>query len=331
MATRDDELSTPRFPIRVAARRAGVSVAALRAWERRYGAVRPARSEGEQRLYSETDIERIALLRQLTVAGHAISAIADASTPELRRLCNLTMDVADTTGIAEAHGSHHASPGAQERQRVLRACLRALYAHDGESVHRLLQREAIRSTPLEFIDELAAPFMRRVGDEWATQRITEGQERLASGAVRRVLGGLLQTLRIDERDREPSAPAPLRVLVTTLNGERHENGALMAAVVAALAECDVQYPGADLPAQAIAMSARRAHSDVVGLSIIDGGAPRVAQRELAALRAGLPARARVVVGGAAAALIDDTVLSLGAERLATLEEWRQFLESRRRP
>src|SRR5690348_7854261 len=80
------DLSTPRFPIRIAARRGGISVAALRAWERRYRAVQPARTEGEQRLYSENDLERIALLRRLTETGHAISAVAKASTPELRRL-----------------------------------------------------------------------------------------------------------------------------------------------------------------------------------------------------------------------------------------------------
>src|SRR5690349_5939345 len=120
------ELSTPRFPIRVAARRAGISVAALRAWERRYRAVTPARTEGEQRLYSEVDVERIALLCRLTTAGHAISAIAGAPTDELRRLVEVLSEVEaqveESSTVVESAPVNPADRA--ERERVLRSCLR---------------------------------------------------------------------------------------------------------------------------------------------------------------------------------------------------------------
>lgn len=320
------DLSTARFPIRVAARRAGVSVAALRAWERRYGAVAPARSEGEQRLYSEGDVERITLLSRLTVHGHAISAIAQVPIAELRRLAQ-TVDVESAPA---ARPSAALDPSERvERQRVMRACMRAVHAHDTESVYRILQREAIRLSTVDFLDEIATPLMRRIGEEWAAARVSEAQERAASSALRRVLGVLLQNLRIDERDREPSMPnVRHHVLATTLAGERHENGALMAATIAAVTGCDVSYPGVDLPPAAIAAAARRAHADIVAISIIDGGAPRIAQRGLAELRAALPARTKIVVGGASAALIDDTLASLGTRRFETLEAWRRALDDR---
>ena len=41
-------------------RRSGVSPELLRAWERRYGLLRPGRSEGGLRLYSAGDLERVA-------------------------------------------------------------------------------------------------------------------------------------------------------------------------------------------------------------------------------------------------------------------------------
>ena len=325
MREREKDFSAPRFPIRIAARRAGVSVDALRAWERRYRAVSPARTGGEQRLYSEDDVERLALLRELTDAGHSISAIAGVGTDELRRLRTTVMNAADQAKAAPVTA---AAGAVASDVHVLRACLRAVREHDGEAVYRILQREAFRRSTLSFLEEIATPLMRRVGDEWAAAHLSEAQERLASGALRRVLGVVLQYLRIDERDRDPSAPAAVRIMATTLAGERHEIGALMAAAVAADLGCDVTYPGADLPAPALAAAARRARAEILALSLLDGSAPRLAQRELSALRDLLPARTRIVVGGASAALLDDVLEPLGAERVDSLSDWSTLVLDR---
>src|SRR5690348_13193314 len=167
-----DEFSAPRFPIRIAARRAGVSVASLRAWERRYGAISPVRTAGEQRLYSEDDVERLALLRQLTAAGHSISAIAGVGSDELRRLVSTFGGEADTLPPHGASPAADAASDASGAQAVVEACMRAAHAHDAEAVHRLLQREAFRLTTLGFLDRIATPFMRRIGDDWADGRVS---------------------------------------------------------------------------------------------------------------------------------------------------------------
>src|SRR3954453_13996675 len=68
-------------------KRAGVSPALLRAWERRYGLVRPARSEGGLRLYSPADVERVRLMRQHLAEGLAAAeagALAGAPSPPAR-------------------------------------------------------------------------------------------------------------------------------------------------------------------------------------------------------------------------------------------------------
>ena len=328
MRDSEKDLSAPRFPIRIAARRAGVSIDALRAWERRYGAVSPARTSGEQRLYSEADVERLVILRELTDAGHSISALAGVSSDDLRRL-RASVRGGGGEGAGEASPAADApSASSSDAPHVLRTCFRAVRAHDSEAVYRVLQREAFRLTTLSFLEEIATPFMARVGDEWAGGHLSEAQERLASGALRRVLGVVLQYLRIDERDRDPSAPAPLRVMTTTLAGERHELGALMAAAVGADLGCDVSYPGADLPGPALAAAARRSRAEIVALSLLDGSAPRLKQRELSAVRDLLPARTRIVVGGASAALLDDVLEPLGAERVDSLREWSELLVDR---
>jgi DNA-binding transcriptional MerR regulator/quercetin dioxygenase-like cupin family protein len=56
--------ATPRHTIGEAARRVGVSPSALRLWERQ-GLVRPARSGGRYRLYSDADLEQLDRIRRL--------------------------------------------------------------------------------------------------------------------------------------------------------------------------------------------------------------------------------------------------------------------------
>jgi DNA-binding transcriptional MerR regulator/methylmalonyl-CoA mutase cobalamin-binding subunit len=311
--------TTPRFPIRVAAQRGGVSVAALRAWERRHQAVSPARTQGEQRLYSDADVERIAMLQALTSAGHAIAGIADADDAELRRLVSATVP-------EEAADAETPRPTRKDDAPALLVvrCMRAVHTHDGDALLHLLRREAIRTTPLAFLEHVVAPLLRRVGDEWAEGRLSEAQERVASNAVANLLVSLLGSLGLHPSERTEKDPRT-RVLIATLSGEGHEAGALMAGVVAALAGCDVIRAGADLPASAIASAARRARASVVAVSIVDATGPKVAQRELIALRALLPARTRLVVGGAAASLLDQAIEAIGAERYESLEAWRAAL------
>jgi DNA-binding transcriptional MerR regulator len=61
-------------------------VSTLRIWETRYGAFSPAKTPGKQRLYEEHDVSKALLLKQLSQAGHAISAIAALELATLRRM-----------------------------------------------------------------------------------------------------------------------------------------------------------------------------------------------------------------------------------------------------
>ena len=76
------------------ARLAGVPVATLRIWERRYAVVDAPKSATGQRLYSGHDVQRLRLLRQLTERGHAIGTLAALGLQPLQALW------ADATGAA---------------------------------------------------------------------------------------------------------------------------------------------------------------------------------------------------------------------------------------
>src|SRR4051812_25804905 len=75
-----------RYRIGAVARFTGLTTSGIRVWERRYGALTPARSERGGRLYDDADVERLVLLRRLLEAGHSIGTIAALPEAELERL-----------------------------------------------------------------------------------------------------------------------------------------------------------------------------------------------------------------------------------------------------
>ena len=62
-------MAEAQYPIQLVARLTGLSAHVIRIWEQRYRAVEPRRTSSNRRLYSQSEIERLSLLRDLTNAG----------------------------------------------------------------------------------------------------------------------------------------------------------------------------------------------------------------------------------------------------------------------
>lgn len=77
---------TPLYRIGAVSQTTGIPVTTLRIWETRYGAFSPVKTPGKQRLYEELEVSKALLLKQLSQAGHSISAIAHLDLSTLRRL-----------------------------------------------------------------------------------------------------------------------------------------------------------------------------------------------------------------------------------------------------
>ncbi len=291
MDTRDPTL--PQYPIRVVVRRTGLNASVLRAWERRYGAVDPGRSDGGQRLYSEEDIRKLSLLREVVDAGHSIGQVAGLPLEELRRLAQKELG----GGMPSAGGNGASAPAAVgtpgSAPRFLEACLAAVHQMDTRNLEGHLNRAAMALNPAELVDDVVVPLLNRIGLLWEVGEVSPASEHVATAVLRRFLDFLLDTL-------GPTGDGPVMV-VGTPAGHRHEFGALLAAVVGAAEGWDVLLLGPDLPAAEIAEAARRKGGVLVALSAIhpieDPGLPE----ELALLREQLPADVEILVGGPAAA------------------------------
>jgi len=74
------------YTIQAAAQITGISDACIRAWEKRYKSIVPARNESNHRLYSEEDIERLTLFNKLTSIGMRISHLSKLKSDELKKI-----------------------------------------------------------------------------------------------------------------------------------------------------------------------------------------------------------------------------------------------------
>jgi DNA-binding transcriptional MerR regulator len=160
------------YPLRAAARVTGLAPELLRAWERRYGAVAPARTPGGTRRYSVSDLERLRLLKAAVDAGHRIGRVARLGIAELRACV--------------------ASPEAEPKRRGLEEILDGLDRLDGEESRRLLSIQLAALGPIPFAREVALPLLREIGERWAAEQIGIASEHLGSNVLRAMLGSALQ-------------------------------------------------------------------------------------------------------------------------------------------
>lgn len=291
------------YPIRVAARKTGLTTATLRAWERRYGAVAPDRTDSGQRSYSEEDVRRLRLLRDLVDGGRAISQVSDLSNPELEDLLR-----------------HDSPPGvdAQTRRRfnggpdpILSEALGAVRALDPTGLERVLRRGCLDVGPIDFVDRVLVPLLVSMGEEWREGSLGPASEHLASGVIRRILDWLLTTL-------APPDQGPLLVLATPA-GQVHEFGALLAGVVAAGAGWRVAYLGPDLPSGEIVRGAVGLGAQAVALSVLRPKEEPGIFGEIEAIRSGLPGSVSLFVGGP---VLGQVTGMEGVDAFHSLEEFR---------
>jgi methanogenic corrinoid protein MtbC1 len=292
-----------RHPIAVVATRTGLSPDVLRVWERRYAAVKPGRSRDGQRLYSDADVERLRALRHAIDAGRSIGQVARLPSAALRKL--LAEDAAARTG-EQPRG---ATAAANELVAEALVHIRAL---DAQALETTLRRAATLMGVRTFLEDLAAPLLRRVGDEWHAARLSVAQEHLASSVLQEVMMSAMRGL--------ASGNAASRIVVATPAGERHAAGAALVGARAAANGWNVVYLGADVPAEDLASAALATNARAVALSVVFVDDRRPLIRELRSLRERLPGEVALIVGGAGAGTLRDELRSAGIQVAETLGE-----------
>ena len=311
------DYTEPRHPINFVCKRTGLSVHLIRAWERRYGAVVPARSATNRRLYSDENVDKLKLLKRLVDGGHTIGNIAELSKDKLESM----LESGDATAAMAmpARRAHNA----EEAAGLLALCQDAVNDFSALDLRTALAEAQIVLPQFTLITDLIGPLMTWVGDQWHTGNIRVAHEHLATAVVRDVLSDIRRSARVN-----PNAP---RVVVTTPSGDTHEIGAMMAAATASMCDWRDVYLGGDLPAEEIANAVRTSGASAVALSIaLPGNDPKIII-EAERVRHFVSEQVPIFVGGAGAAAQRERLNNAGLITVSSLTEFRERLRNVRGP
>lgn len=236
--------------IKVVAQLSGVSAHRLRAWERRYNAFAPKRTASGRRIYSINDVERLKLMNQLLENGHNIGSVANLSKGELLALANKTTLKSQTiAGVAR--------PPTSSRNSSTAAILKALNGFNFEQINHELSQARLNFTVKQLIFEILSPLLAQVGVDVGAGKMGIAEEHLLSMIIRDHIIEIMQSI------RHPQENGSMNFVLTTPEGDMHEFGILLAAVLCLAHGMNVKYLGPNLPPRELARAASRVAASVV--------------------------------------------------------------------
>jgi DNA-binding transcriptional MerR regulator len=274
----------------------GIGKDTLRVWERRYGFPSPTRDAKGERRYPRDQVARLRLVRRLLDQG---------LRPQ--QVLSLPPEALEEGSAPEGSGGADGRPYEGLRELVRE--------RDPQALQQALRAMIVRDGLERFVQDTAGPLVEAIGAWWALGELAVFEEHLATEQIQRALREALS--QIPRRDGRP------RVLITTLPGEPHALGLLLAEAVLRLDGAECTPLGGQTPESEIVAAARASGSDIVALSFSSYFAVGAMRDGIARLRAALPASMELWCGGAGATRLKRPLP--GVRVVARLDEIRPEL------
>jgi MerR family transcriptional regulator, light-induced transcriptional regulator len=273
-------------------RRVGVSTELLRAWERRYQLLQPARSPKGYRLYSAADELRVRAMQDQLARGLSAAEAARAARGAAP---------GDASGVPGPEGwtepTAAESDAAMRHYPALRRALDAYDESDAQHVFDTMLRELSVTTVLR---DIVLPYLRELGTRWEAGTVDVAQEHFASNLIRGRLAGL---------GLGWGQGVGPRAVIACPKGELHDLPLMIFGI--ALNRCGwrVTFLGNDTPVSDLHSAVRHLAPQVVVLSATTSGPFETAVDGLRSLAERVP----VVLAGAGAT--DEVVVRTGIPAL----------------
>ncbi len=177
----------------------------LRTWDRRYGLGPSLRTPGGHRRYTATDVSRMQLMNRLLDTGVAAAQAAQVA-------CSAT-DEELAVGVLPSRTVRR--PGNRRRaSSTVGTLVRAAKALQADELARCISVQLRRRGAVEAWEEVFAPFLIEIGQQWMLGEFGIASEHLASG----VLASELHTFSMHHRSHRPVSA---RVILTCAEDEQH--------------------------------------------------------------------------------------------------------------
>jgi len=239
----EEQSSKGQYSIQLASKISGVGVHTIRAWEKRYQAVTPARNASGRREYSDVDIERLSLLSELCTLGHTIGKIANLPTEELQVLLKKLGKQAET--ISERKKDMLVSNTVINIEESLKNLLMALQGYKLDVISHEVNKLKLVLSPRDLALNIISPLLREVGEKVLAGVLSISQEHALSSILKFHMGHILF------RGSVSKSTKPIRILICGPEGDYHEFGILQAALLCSHYNIPYFYLGPNLPVESL--------------------------------------------------------------------------------
>ena len=236
------------FPIRVLSEKTGVAPTTLRAWERRYGLLKPLRTPKGHRLYNANDVDAVNRIVNLLNENYTISKAINAIKLED------IQEKIESNEIAEEPNTDH---WVDFHNRFLRA-IEQFDEYKLDTIYN----EALSLYPIDLVSaQILRPLLATLGSRWEEREAGIAEEHFFTSYLRNKVGARLH--------HSSSKNNGSRILLACMPGEFHELGSLLFGLTAMSRGYRILFLGADLPLDQIQHVVNTTDIDAVLLSAVN--------------------------------------------------------------
>jgi DNA-binding transcriptional MerR regulator/methylmalonyl-CoA mutase cobalamin-binding subunit len=237
------------YTIDMAAQMSGLTKNVIRAWELRYKALLPLRTNSNRRLYTDEDIEKLKLLNELTHNGFKIGSIANLSIEELKTIYNKPSQENQKKELEK-----------DDYNEMILKFIKLTKDFDEKKIRKYLEDLRLKLPKQIIITEIILPLFQIIGEMWRSGRLRISHEHFATVIFKNFL--------LDMKESENVSEFAPTIIVCTPSGQHHELAAVAISVLATTIGLNSIYLGANVPSEDIASVANQANAKYVILSII---------------------------------------------------------------
>ncbi|MFC1556928.1 MerR family transcriptional regulator [candidate division KSB1 bacterium] len=302
------------YTIKAAAQLTGLNHHILRKWEQRYGAVTPERTETNRRLYSGSDIERLRFLKAATEQGQSIGSAVKMNDDELRILVQ-SHNINRKNWNSNKNGEEFLYDPHYHYDK----CLYAVKELNPQALRMSLYYAEHLLSKRILLEQVVIPLLQKIGTMWEIGQISVAHEHNATAIIRSYIGNQLASLNMHDN-------APV-IVIASPAGQRHEIGALIAAITAMTEGWNAIYLGADLPAQEIIAAAKSQKARIIAVSLVFPEDNPDTRKELIELKKYIGDTLYLIAGGRASQSYRDLFNDSNALLMQNFGEFRLFLHA----
>tara|TARA_R110002072_G_scaffold64203_3_gene159478 strand:+ start:89139 stop:90101 length:963 start_codon:yes stop_codon:yes gene_type:complete len=259
------EIMSGKYSIQLASRMSGVGIHTIRAWEKRYDAVTPNRSENGRREYNDQDIEKLTFLNELCTLGHSIGKIAHLQVVELKKLLRKLGKKSDS---AAKHSSIKGINGnVVNIENSLRNLILALENYKLDIISHEINKLKIVLSSKQFALEIIGPLLNKVGHLVDKKEFSISQEHALSAILKFHIGHTLFKKPLSKSIK------PYKILICAPEGDYHEFGILQCALLCNHYGFQFYYLGPNLPSSSLAdtVASLEINIIIIGSTVIPEG------------------------------------------------------------